>query len=106
MSLCFTRIMQTSVFSYFYLIGYIPVAVHHDVANYIIRVYSNKDWNDDDQCFAEVKLAKCWYTPLNFLGKIKGLKETTHGYKKNETKGIISHVNCNTMFLFFLHACK
>ena len=36
--------------------------------------------------------------------KIKGLKETTHGYKKNETKRMISRSNCNTMFLFFLTA--
>ena len=35
---------------------------------------------------------------------IKGLKETTHGYKKNETKRLISRANCNTMFLFFLTA--
>ena len=35
---------------------------------------------------------------------IKGLKETTHGYKKNETKRMISRANCNTMFLFFLTA--
>ena len=34
---------------------------------------------------------------------IKGLKETTHGYKKNETKRMISRANCNTMFLFFAH---
>ena len=33
--------------------------------------------------------------------RIKGLKETTHGYKKNETKRMISRANCNTMFLFF-----
>ena len=33
------------------------------------------------------------------LNRIKGLKETTHGYKKNETKRMISHSNCNTMFL-------
>ena len=43
--LCFTRIMQTSVVSYFYLIGHIPVAVHHDIANYIIRVYSKNEIN-------------------------------------------------------------
>ena len=35
---------------------------------------------------------------------IKGLKETTHGYKKNETKRMISRANCNAMFLFFLTA--
>ena len=35
---------------------------------------------------------------------IKGLKETTHGYKKNETKLMISRSNCNAMFLFFLTA--
>ena len=35
---------------------------------------------------------------------IKGLKETTHGYKKNETKRMISRANCKTMFLFFLTA--
>ena len=35
---------------------------------------------------------------------IKGLKETTHGYKKNQTKRMISRANCNTMFLFFLTA--
>ena len=35
---------------------------------------------------------------------IKGLKETTHGYKKNETKRMVSRSNCNTMFLFFLTA--
>ena len=40
----------------------------------------------------------------NDVNKIKGLKETTHGYKKNETKRMISRAKCNTMFLFFLTA--
>ena len=36
---------------------------------------------------------------------IKGLKETTHGYKKNETKRMISRANCNIRcFYFFLTA--
>ena len=57
-------------------------------------------------CFCEVSRSDLLYARyVNiFLLLIKGLKETTHGYKKNETKRMISHLNCNTMFLFFLTA--